>query len=37
MPDMSQQAAKVPHGAHYIAPDLHGQNFYALDRHCSRT
>lgn len=32
MPDMSQQTARVPHGAHYIAPDIHGQNFYALDR-----
>src|SRR5262245_11295314 len=32
MPDMSQQAAKAPHGAHYIAPDIHGQNFYALDK-----
>ena len=21
-----------PHGAHYIAPDVHGQNFYAIDR-----
>ena len=37
MPDTAQQTAKVPHdfgphGAHYIAPDIHGQNFYALDR-----
>ena len=32
MPDMPQQAARPPHGAHHIAPDLHGQNFYALDR-----
>jgi len=29
---MTQQAAREPHGAHYIAPDIHGQNFYALDR-----
>jgi hypothetical protein len=21
-----------PHGAHYIAPDAHGRNFYAIDR-----
>ncbi|SKA33545.1 Acyl-CoA dehydrogenase [Enhydrobacter aerosaccus] len=28
MPDMSLMA----HGAHYIAPDAHGQNFYAIDR-----
>ena len=21
-----------PHGAHHIAPDVHGQNFYAIDR-----
>ena len=28
MPDMSH----MPHGAHHIAPDIHGQNFYALDR-----
>lgn len=32
MPDMSQQTAKVPHGAHHIAPDIRGQNFYVLDR-----
>ena len=37
MPDTAQQTAKTPHdfgphGAHYIAPDIHGQNFYALDR-----
>lgn len=28
MPDMPLQA----HGAHHIAPDIHGQNFYAIDR-----
>jgi len=28
MPDMQH----LPHGAHYIAPDVHGQNFYAIDR-----
>ena len=28
MPDMTLQA----HGAHYIAPDIHGQNFHAIDR-----
>jgi alkylation response protein AidB-like acyl-CoA dehydrogenase len=28
MPDMQH----VPHGAHHIAPDVHGQNFYAIDR-----
>jgi len=27
-----QNAPPVAHGAHYIAPDVHGQNFYALDR-----
>ena len=36
MPDMSAEVRKpheyAPHGAHYIAPDIHGQNFYALDR-----
>src|SRR5215475_6040794 len=32
VPDMSQQAARLPHGAHHIAPDIHGQNFYAVDR-----
>ena len=30
MPDMT---ARLPaHGAHNIAPDVHGQNFYAIDR-----
>jgi alkylation response protein AidB-like acyl-CoA dehydrogenase len=28
MPDMTLKA----HGAHYIAPDIHGQNFWAIDR-----
>ena len=28
MPDMQH----VPHGAHHIAADVHGQNFYAIDR-----
>jgi hypothetical protein len=28
MPDMQH----LPHGAHYIAPDVHGRNFYAIDR-----
>src|SRR6476661_2297812 len=28
MPDMTLKA----HGAHHIAPDIHGQNFYAIDR-----
>ena len=32
MPDMNPAMAKVAHGAHHIAPDIHGQNFYSLDR-----
>jgi acyl-CoA dehydrogenase len=28
VPDMEH----VPHGAHHIANDMHGQNFYAIDR-----
>ena len=32
MPDMSPVMAKPQHGAHHIAPDIHGQNFYAIDR-----
>jgi len=28
MPDMTLKA----HGAHHIAPDIHGQNFFAIDR-----
>lgn len=31
-PDMTQDMTKMPHGAHHIAPDIHGQNFYAIDR-----
>jgi acyl-CoA dehydrogenase len=30
MPDMMPDRA--PHGAHHIAPDVHGRNFYAIDR-----
>ena len=32
MPDMSQGLNEGPHGAHHIAADVHGQNFYAIDR-----
>jgi alkylation response protein AidB-like acyl-CoA dehydrogenase len=37
MPDMSPGVTRPPHdhpahGAHHIAPDSHGQNFYAIDR-----
>src|SRR5580698_7844197 len=32
MPDMSPVLTKPPHGAHHLAPDIHGQNFYAIDR-----
>ena len=32
MPDMANDMTKMPHGAHHIAPDIHGQNFYAIDR-----
>ena len=32
MPDMSPALAKASHGAHHIAPDIHGQNFHTLDR-----
>jgi alkylation response protein AidB-like acyl-CoA dehydrogenase len=32
MPDMSPGMTKAAHGAHHIAPDIHGQNFYAIDR-----
>ncbi len=36
MPDMMADRARGmnegPHGAHHIAPDAHGQNFYAIDR-----
>ena len=32
MPDMSPVTSKQAHGAHHIAPDIHGQNFFAIDR-----
>ena len=32
MPDMNHDIKQVPHGAHHIATDVHGQNFYAIDR-----
>src|SRR5579871_141724 len=32
MPDMSSGVTEQAHGAHHIAPDIHGQNFYAIDR-----
>ena len=32
MPDMMSAPVQVPHGAHHIAPDVHGQNFYGIDR-----
>ncbi len=32
MPDMSHDLNKGPHGAHHIAADVHGQNFYSIDR-----
>ncbi len=32
MPDMTHDLNRGPHGAHHIAPDVHGQNFYAIDR-----
>ena len=32
MPDMNHDMKQVPHGAHHIAADVHGQNFYAIDR-----
>ncbi len=32
MPDMIHDLNRGPHGAHHIAPDVHGQNFYAIDR-----
>jgi alkylation response protein AidB-like acyl-CoA dehydrogenase len=32
-PGMTRPADDPPaHGAHHIAPDIHGQNFYAIDR-----
>jgi len=32
MPDMIHVLNEGPHGAHHIAADVHGQNFYAIDR-----
>src|SRR4051812_34905096 len=34
MPDTASPALTIApsHGAHHIAPDAHGQNFYAIDR-----
>ena len=32
MPDVPTTAVNEPHGAQHIAPDAHGQNFYAIDR-----
>jgi hypothetical protein len=32
MPDMPTNVIKQPHGAEHIAPDVHGRNFYAIDR-----
>ena len=32
MPDMMSDRKQAAHGAHHIAPDVHGQNFYAIDR-----
>ena len=34
MPDMTTAIGHRdrPHGAHHIAPDAHGRNFYAIDR-----
>ena len=32
MPDMNHGLNEGPHGAHHIAADVHGQNFYAIDR-----
>jgi len=32
MPDMNQRLNEGPHGAHHIAADVRGQNFYAIDR-----
>jgi alkylation response protein AidB-like acyl-CoA dehydrogenase len=30
---MANDITKLAHGAHYIAPDIHGQNFFTIDRH----
>ena len=32
MPDMTHGLNEGPHGAHRFAADVHGQNFYAIDR-----
>ncbi|MDO8976347.1 acyl-CoA dehydrogenase family protein [Reyranella sp.] len=32
MPDMTHGLNEGPHGAHHIAVDVHGQNFYSIDR-----
>ena len=36
MPDMTTALGNPqdagPHGAHHIAPDVHGLNFYTIDR-----
>ena len=32
MPERTRDLNEGPHGAHHIAPDVHGQNFYAIDR-----
>jgi hypothetical protein len=32
MPDRTHDMNEGPHGAHHIAPDVHGRNFYAIDR-----
>ena len=32
MPDMTHGLNEGPHGAHHIATDVRGQNFYAIDR-----
>jgi alkylation response protein AidB-like acyl-CoA dehydrogenase len=32
MPDMTHGLDDRPHGAHHIAPDVRGQNFYSIDR-----
>ncbi|WP_428678305.1 acyl-CoA dehydrogenase family protein [Reyranella sp.] len=32
MPDMTHGLNEGPHGAHHIATDAHGQNFFSIDR-----
>ena len=32
MPDMNPRLNEGPHGAHHIATDVRGQNFYSIDR-----